>query len=262
MEEVLLGVIIPTYNERENIVKLLDALHEKLDSAGVSFKILIVDDNSPDGTAEIVKKYMKKTSTVSIIVRECKKGLGSAIMDGFRAIMIDDRITHVATMDADGSHNPEDLVKMLMKAREADLVQGSRYVTGGEIIGWGAHRRLISWSANFIVRLLFGRDIKDYTSNFRVYSRRLVKKILEYKLDDSYDWVVESIVLAKLLCFRVIEVPITFVNRKEGSSKLGFSDIVRWFVNILKIKGRVKDLVIKANKGEHCKNFNFREVIN
>lgn len=240
LESLFLGIVIPTYNERENIINLLNALHEKLRDTGVGFKIIVVDDNSPDGTSKVVEEYMKEKPNVSLIVRESKKGLGSAIMDGFRALIKDDRVTHIATMDADFSHRPEDLVRMLPKSREADLVQGSRYVRGGQIMGWGIHRRVVSRTANLIARLLFGWDTRDYTSNFRIYSRRLIDEILAHKLDDSYDWVVESIALAKMKGFKVVEVPIVFINRERGSSKLGILDIVKWFSNVMRIKRRLK----------------------
>ncbi len=249
MNNVFLGVIIPTYMERDNIVNLLENLQNTLSNSNIDYRILVVDDNSPDGTADVVKKYVKAGGRVSLLVREGKRGLGSAIMDGFRIMIEDTRVTHLATMDADGSHRPEDLVKMLMKVNEADLVQGSRYVTGGSIIGWGFHRRLISRFANLIARVFFGSDIRDYTSNFRIYSRELVGKLIGYELDDSYDWVVESMVLAKTLGFKVVEVPIVFINREKGRSKLGLLEIIKWFINIIKIKSRVKRFVNRGGNG-------------
>lgn len=243
---VYLGIVIPTYNERENIVNLLERINEVLSKVGVDYFILVVDDNSPDKTADAVREYMRFNNRVDIVVRKRKMGLGSAITTGFKVLLekpgLGPKITHIVTMDGDFSHDPSDLPKLVSAAEEADLVQGSRYVKGGRIVGWSLHRRIISWGANSLARLLFGRDVKDYTSNYRVYSRRLVEKLLWMKLDESYDMVVETLAVAKKLGFRVVEVPITFVNREKGVSKLKFMDIVKWFINIVKLKRRISSL--------------------
>lgn len=243
MSKLTVGVVIPTYNEKGTIVTLLEKLNDVLVGTGVEFTILVVDDNSPDGTADAVREYMATNRRVDILVRKGKMGLGSAILDGFITLLenpeFGSKITHVVTMDGDLSHNPDDLPILLSRADDADLVQGSRYVKGGRILGWSIHRKVISWGANSIARLLFGRDVKDYTSNYRVYSRRLALKLIEMKLDKSYDMVVEALVIAKKLGYKVVEAPITFVNRKKGVSKLKFRDIVKWFIHIVKLRRRL-----------------------
>jgi len=235
---VCIGVVIPTYNEKDNIVKLLDGLREVFTRLGYDYRILVVDDNSPDGTARVVEEYGLRYGGVEVLIRPGKLGIGSAIRDGLRKLLEYPEITHFVTMDADLSHRPEDLETMLKYIDQADIVQGSRYVKGGCIIGWGFKRRIISWGANTLIRLLYRTGIRDHTGNYRVYNRRVVEDILKYTEYNGYEWVVEAILVAKRLGYRIIEAPITFINRERGESKLGVSDILKWFKSIIKLKTR------------------------
>jgi dolichol-phosphate mannosyltransferase len=226
-------IIIPTYNERENIGELLDRITRVLGNK-YDYYVLVVDDNSPDGTADIVKEYMSRNERVKLIIRREKRGLGSAILDGIKYVLENDpEATHFVTMDADLSHRPEDLPQMLRLAEKYDVVQGSRYVSGGRIIGWGFHRHLISKTANILIKLLYRTNIRDHTSNYRVYSRRAAELLLRYVSGKSYEWAIESILIPLAYGLKITESPIVFINRRKGSSKLGLGDIMKWWFSIL-----------------------------
>ncbi|MET1160105.1 MAG: polyprenol monophosphomannose synthase [Thermoprotei archaeon] len=237
-----IGVVIPTYCERENIIQLLDSLRNTLESSGYRYHILVVDDNSPDGTAEAVREYGNRVRGVEVVVRPGKMGLGSAIRDGMRRLLGDSEITHIVTMDADFSHNPGEMPRLLSKAGDSDLVIGSRYVRGGKALNWGFHRRLISWGANTLIRLLYRTGVKDHTSNYRVYSRRAVEDIVKLSRENGYEWVIEALLILHARGYRIAEVPITFTNRKAGRSKLGLRDILAWLFFMLKYRERYKRL--------------------
>jgi len=236
------GVVIPTYNERENIARLLDELTRVLEESGICYRIVVVDDNSPDGTAEVVKKYSERKKGVEVVVRPGKLGLGSAIVDGLKKLLEYPEVSWIATMDADFSHDPRELPRLLKRAESADVVQGSRYVEGGSIKGWGLHRRLVSWGANLVVRILYRTGIRDNTGNYRVYSRRVAEDLVKYTESRGYEWVVEALVTAKKLGYRVVEEPITFVDRRAGRSKLGVLSMVKWLARLLKLQFRIRRL--------------------
>jgi len=237
-----IGVVIPTYNERENIVKLLDALTHTLERLRLCYRIVVVDDNSPDGTAEAVRDYARSNSRVEVVVRPGKLGLGSAIVEGFKRLLAHPDIVLVVTMDADLSHSPEELPRLLARAREADVVQGSRYIPGGGVVGWSLYRRVVSWGANTLVRLLYRTGLRDNTGNYRVYSRRAVEDLVKYTESAGFEWVVEALLTLLALGYRVVEEPITFTNRKRGRSKLGLTTIAKWFISLLRMRSRVKRL--------------------
>ncbi|MEM1825340.1 MAG: polyprenol monophosphomannose synthase [Desulfurococcaceae archaeon] len=231
-----IGIVIPTYNEKDNIIPLIKSIFETLSNIGLKHYVIVVDDNSPDGTANIVREYFKTIDNVEVIVRPGKMGLGSAILTGLQKILDKECITHIITMDADFSHDPRDLKIMLSDLNKADIIIGSRYVENGEIIGWSFKRRLISIIANNIVKILYRTGLKDHTSNYRVYSRRAIEYILKYSTTSSYEWVVESLLICKALGLKIVEKPVRFVDRKKGSSKLSLRDIVKWFLFILKYR--------------------------
>ena len=240
MKKIYIGIIIPTYNERENIVKLLDSVRSVLSKYGFQFKIMVVDDNSPDGTAEVVREYGSKTGDVEVVVRPGKMGIGSAIATGMKKLLEDPRITHIVTMDADLSHQPEDLPRLLKYKKKKKNVQGSRYVKGGSIVGWGIYRRIVSWGANMIVRILYRTGLRDHTGNYRVYSRKAAEDVVKYAVHTGYEWVVEALLITIARGYKVVETPITFINRGKGESKLGFKDIIKWFLAILRFRKRYK----------------------
>lgn len=231
-----IGIVIPTYNERDNIISLLSVLEKVLSSSGFKYYITVVDDNSPDGTASAVREYSRGRDYVDVIIRPGKLGLGSAIKTGLEKLLENPCITHFVTIDADFSHNPADLPRLLSDIDKADVVIGSRYVKGGEIVGWSLKRRLVSKTANLIVRVLYRTGLRDHTSNYRVYSRKAVEYILKHTESSSYEWVIESIILCKTTGLKIVEKPVRFVDRSIGKSKLRIKDIVKWFLFIVKYR--------------------------
>ncbi len=225
-------IIIPTYNEVKNIPTLV----ADLGKLNLSITILFVDGNSTDGTGELIEKLRLKYNFIEILNQAKKNGYGGASKAGFNwAIKIGASI--IGTMDADLSHRPEDLPKLLGAINNADFVIGSRRVQGGEIIGWSWWRHIESAGATFIARLLLGIKSKDVTSGFRLYRVSELNKLPWKEVATTgYAWLEEILYLAEKQNLKIKEVPITFYERKEGKSKLTLKDIIGFFVTILKLK--------------------------
>ncbi len=226
-------VIIPTYNEIDNIEELITRLTKALSPLNIDYRILVIDDNSPDGTWKKVQEIMQRDKHVELIIREKKEGIGAAIKHGMKHILENTDAEYIVTMDADLSHTPEDLAEMVKHSRSADLVQASRYISGGKIIGWGPHRKLISWGANALVRILYRTGLHEHTTNYRIYRRWLAQKIVDYTRSRGYEWVIEALLVSIACGAKIVEVPTTFVNRVKGKSKLGVKDILGWFKYIV-----------------------------
>jgi len=221
-------IVIPTFNERENIIRLLSLL-----SKVIRANIIIVDDNSQDGTAEAVRSL--NSPNIQVIVREKERGLGSAIRTGIQKA-IENGTDYVVTMDADLSHDPIYLPAMYEKAREGfDLVIGSRYVKGGGIENWPIKRRIISWGANFLVRLLLRSPLHDNTSNYRIYSTRAAKEVLKCESADGYEFQICAVYRVLKANLPVAEVPIIFKDREIGKSKLTTGQIYKWFKYVISL---------------------------
>jgi dolichol-phosphate mannosyltransferase len=218
------GVILPTYREAENISKLIDDIENlKIDTS-----ILVIDDSSPDETAELVQDKQKKYSNIILHVRPRKTGLGTAITDGFKIFLTaQEPPKYVFTMDADYSHNPQDIPQLLATMKECDcgIVIGSRYIKGGRIAGWPFSRKIISKTANFIARASLGLKLKDCTSGYRCYSTSFLKEAIGNLHSHTYEIQIETVRQAALRNFNVKEIPILFVNRKRGKSKLSWAEI-------------------------------------
>lgn len=212
------AVVLPTYCEAENIENLI----RELQGLKLNLLITVIDDSSPDGTAKIVKKLQGEYDNVILFVRPKKLGLGTAIIDAFRFILsFKNQPDHIITMDADYSHNPQDIPKLIQAAKFGyDLVIGSRYCEGGKIVGWHRMRWLISRFANLIASATVRMKIRDCTSGLRCYSKRYVTTVLPNLHSQTYEIQIETVKQAQLQGFRVKETPITFVNRKRGKSKL------------------------------------------
>ncbi len=209
-------VVIPTYNERENLPALIDELL-RIDG----LRMLVVDDGSPDGTgAEADRLRAAYRSRVDVLHRAGKRGLGLSYIDGMQTALRTDA-THVCQMDADFSHRPEDLRALLAAAGDADLVVGSRYVPGGSVRNWPRHRIALSTFANWYVRAVTRMPLRDCTSGFRCWRRDLLARLpLDRILSDGYAFQVELAWEARAAGARIVEVPITFVERRQGASKL------------------------------------------
>lgn len=228
------AVVLPTYCEVENIGSLI----RKIQELKLKLLITVIDDSSPDGTAKIVKKLQKEFNNVLLFVRPQKLGLGTAIITAFQSILsLENQPNYIITMDADYSHNPQDIPRLIHAAREGwDLVIGSRYCEGGSIVGWHFMRRLISRVANLIASTIIGTTIHDCTSGLRCYSKHCVETVLPYLHSQTYEIQIETIKQARLQGFRVKEIPITFENRKRGKSKLTRGEFQAFLSYIIKTK--------------------------
>ena len=225
-------IVIPTYNEAENIPKLVEELEDILRKE--EFKIIIVDDNSPDDTSEIAEKLNMRYGNIVVHRRSEKLGIGSAIREGMKIALSSPDTKFIVTMDADFSHDPKDVPRLLREAERSNLVQGSRYVEGGKIVGWDFFRKRISYSANLLCRVLLRTHLREHTTFYRVYSRKCAEIVAKDVCHDGYEFAIASILTAKDHGVKIREVPITFVDRASGKSKLKSFDIFKWFLFISK----------------------------
>jgi len=215
-------VIIATYNEAQNITNLV----EKLLATGEEIDVLVVDDNSPDGTGRLAELLSEKNPhRVHVLHRPGKLGLGTAYHDGFK-LALEKRYERVVTVDADFSHPVEIIPLMIGKLSEAGLVIGSRYVSGGKIENWPLKRKINSRVANFMARLLMGLKTRDCTSGFRAYRSEYLKKVpMDELIARGYSALPEFLYFFQKSGAPVVEVPITFINRQEGKSKISSREI-------------------------------------
>lgn len=210
-------VVIPTYNERENIKLLVPVIFGLLPEVN----ILVVDDNSPDGTAEIIRDLQKKYSNLNLLENPKKNGLGNAYISGFKQVLNDNSVSHIITMDADFSHSPADIKRLLDSASGYGLVIGSRYVRGGSIAKWELWRRILSWGGNLYVRLVLRYPIRDWTSGFTCISVDTLRRVNLDELDLSgYAFLQELKYLILRADVSFMEIPILFGSRREGESKI------------------------------------------
>jgi dolichol-phosphate mannosyltransferase len=210
-------LVLPTYDEASNVERIVVAAREQLPDGAV---ILIVDDNSPDGTGQIADRLEAELPGVSVLHRARKDGIGPAYVAGFRRAL-DEGAELVAQMDADFSHDPADLPRLIDAASDADLVLGSRYVDGGAVTDWGPVRRLISRGGSAYARTVLGVPVRDLTGGFKVFRRDVLEAIdLESISSAGYAFQVETTYRAVRAGFRVVEVPITFTERRVGESKM------------------------------------------
>jgi dolichol-phosphate mannosyltransferase len=227
-------VIIPTYNESENIEKIVPLVMEK----EASIHVLIVDDNSPDGTGRIADEMAKKDGRVSVIHREKKSGLGTAYIAGFR-FALEKGYDLIFEMDCDFSHDPKYVPHFLKAVQEADLVLGSRYIDGVNVINWPMSRLLLSYYANAYSRLVTGLPVKDATGGFKCFRREVLEAIdLGRVKSNGYSFQIEMSFRAWKKGFKIKEIPIVFEDRKVGQSKMS-KKIVReavWMVWKLRLR--------------------------
>ncbi|MFI5121441.1 MAG: polyprenol monophosphomannose synthase [Vicinamibacteria bacterium] len=216
-------LILPTYNEAANLEPIVAAVRDRLPAQR---RVLVVDDSSPDGTGEIADRLAAAHDDVEVLHRARKEGLGPAYVAGFRrALRGGARL--IAQMDADFSHDPEDLPRLLAAADQADLVLGSRYVDGGAVAEWGPMRRLISRGGSAYARTLLGLGVSDLTGGYKVFRRSVLEAIeLETIPSLGYAFQVETTYRAARAGFRVVEIPIVFRDRRVGESKMTGSIVV------------------------------------
>jgi len=226
-------VIIPTYDERENIQRVVRGIFDQ----ALPLDILVVDDASPDGTASLVESMMADEGRLHLLRRSGKMGLGSAYRDGMRWALARE-YEYIFEMDADLSHDPKYLPSLLFELKEFDVVLGSRYVQGVNVVNWPLGRLLLSWFANLYSRVVTGLPVADSTSGFKGFRRRVLDKIdFERVRSDGYSFQIEMVFRAWKLGFRVKEISITFVERRSGISKMSKGVIWEavWMVWYLRI---------------------------
>ncbi|CAO81516.1 polyprenol monophosphomannose synthase [Candidatus Cloacimonas acidaminovorans] len=234
-------IIIPTYNEIDNIEKLLEQVLAKSET----IEVLVIDDNSPDGTALRVKFMQSSEPRIHLLERPGKMGLGSAYVTGFKYALERD-YDYIMEMDADFSHNPEDIPLLLNAAKKYDLVIGSRYCEGVNIIHWPIKRLLISYFASKYVRTITRMPVKDPTSGFKCFQRKVLENIdLDKILSDGYAFQIEMNFRAWVKGFHIKEIPIVFTERKNGVSKMSRKIVweaawMVWRLEVMKILGLLK----------------------
>ena len=227
-------VVIPTFNEADNIPQLLPTVLK----LGEEFNILVVDDGSPDGTAKLVKEMQKTEERIHLIERAGKMGLGTAYVAGFK-YAIANGFDYVFEMDADFSHDPSELPRMLQKAEEYDLVIGSRYIQGVNVVNWPMKRLLLSYFANIYTRVITGMPVHDATGGYKCFRRAVLESIdLDAIHSNGYAFQIEMNFKTWRKGFRVCEIPIVFVDRRIGVSKMSKSIVYEavWMVWRLKIR--------------------------
>ena len=228
-------IIIPTYNEKENIEKII----LKVFSLDIDFDILIVDDGSPDGTADIVKKIQKTYSkNLHIVERTGKLGLGTAYIFGFKWAL-KNNYDYIFEMDADFSHDPDDLIRLYKACHEekGDVAIGSRYIKGVNIVNWPMSRLLMSFFASKYVKIITGMPIQDSTAGFKCYKRSVLEKINLEKIQFvGYAFQIEMKFTAWKYGFNVVEVPVIFTDRQEGASKMSGGIFFEAFFGVMQMK--------------------------
>jgi dolichol-phosphate mannosyltransferase len=225
-------VCLPTYNERENLERMLRALGEH----GVS--VLVIDDNSPDGTGELADRLAEELEYVDVLHRERKEGLGPAYLAGFRHGLAAGAEL-ILEMDCDFSHDPTDVPRLLAAVEHADVAVGSRYVAGGSVHDWGLVRRFVSAGGSLYARVLLGVGIRDLTAGFKCYRRAVLAAIdLDAISSLGYAFQIETTYRALRAGFRVVEVPIAFADREHGGSKMSKGIVLEamWKVPALRLR--------------------------
>jgi dolichol-phosphate mannosyltransferase len=244
-------ILIPTYNESRTIIDLLDDLsvfHQKRD-----FDVLIIDDNSPDGTADLVDSY--DYPWVEILHRPSKLGLGAAYRAGFKEVLASDNYSHVITMDGDGSHQVKDLAVILDAQHHSDvsLTIGTRWIAGGSVVNWPLHRKVLSRSGTAYARFALGIPLADLTGGFRSYSIQLLRKLnLESMKATGYCFQIEMAMASHVAGASIIELPITFTERVNGVSKMSRAIVIEalWQTTLWGIRRRLKP---NADKSHYVK---------
>ncbi len=228
-------VIIPTYNEAENIIKLIQKIIEKTKG---EVDILIVDDNSPDGTSNVVRRFQEENQNVFLITRPAKLGLGTAYVEGFN-FALQNGYEYILQMDADHSHDPKEINNFLKKIAEYDLVIGSRYINGVRVLNWPLSRLFLSVLANLYTKIITGMPIYDATGGFKCFRRKVLESINLSKIrSNGYAFQIEMNFKAFIKNFRICEIPIVFNERMKGRSKMSKKIILEaaWMVWKLRIQ--------------------------
>jgi len=233
MTKPKISVLLPTYNERDNLPIIVWLLVKYFTEADLTFEIIVIDDGSPDGTLDVAKELQKIYGEEKIVLRPRAKklGLGTAYIHGVKHAQGD----FIVIMDADLSHHPKFIPEMLKTQMEGnyDLVSGTRYAMGGGVFGWDFMRKLISRTANYVAQVLLRPGASDLTGSFRLYKREVLERLVNSCVSKGYVFQMEMIVRARQQSLTVGEVPITFVDRVYGESKLGGNEIFGYLKGLL-----------------------------
>jgi dolichol-phosphate mannosyltransferase len=233
---VRLVVCLPTYDERENLEPMALALGEVFAAGGLDGRVLVVDDNSPDGTGELADRLAVDLGFLDVLHRERKEGLGPAYVAGFRRAL-DAGAALVACIDCDFSHDPADLPRLVAAAERAGVGLGSRYVRGGGTKNWSAVRRAVSRGGSLYARAILGLPVRDPTSGFKVYRREVLEAVDLARIESrGYAFQVETVYRALRAGFGVEEVPILFADREEGGSKMGAGIVLEAAVRVPQLR--------------------------
>jgi dolichol-phosphate mannosyltransferase len=234
-------IIFPTYNEKENIERIIDSVLTR----DPSINVLVVDDSSPDGTGQIVDRLAAADSRINVLHRPKKDGLGRAYIAGFKW-GIEKKFDYIFEMDADFSHDPQYLLDFLDAIRDNDLVLGSRYISGVNVINWPMSRLLLSYYANAYTRIVTGLPVRDATGGFKCFRREVLEAIdLDAIKSNGYIFQIEVSMRVWKKDFRIKEIPIVFTDRQHGASKMS-KKIVReaiwkvWYLRLMSILGKLK----------------------
>lgn len=224
-----LTIIIPTYNESQTLPSLIDKLINAVSKITEKFFILIVDDASPDGTGEIAEELDRKYGHIVVIHRNSKQGLGSAYKEGFKMALEKFNPDYILEMDADHSHNPEEIPKMIHDIQNYDYVIASRHVPKSEIVGWGKYRRIVHSVAGSLGSFCGGIKVSDPTSGYRLFKKHALGSLDFSKIkSDGFAFQIEVLYYLTKMGFKGFESPTRFVNRKEGKSKMGLRETIQF----------------------------------
>jgi dolichol-phosphate mannosyltransferase len=234
INEPTVAIMLPTYREAQSIESLI----REIQSLNLNSLVLVIDDSSPDETANIVRRLQKEYDNIILFVRPAKLGLGTAITAGFRFLLsLEDPPDYIIAMDSDYSHDPRDIRRLVNSAMQGqDLVIGSRYVHGGKTIDWPIARQLISRLANLVATMMAGIRVQDCTSGFRCYSREYVRDVINNLHSQTYEIQIETVKQAWIRKFAISEIPIVFSNRKRGKSKLSKAEVKGFLAYVIKTK--------------------------
>ena len=230
------AVCLPTFDEAENVGAMLDAVLGVFDEHGIDGRILVIDDASPDGTAEIVDERARKDPRISVLRRARREGLGLAYRDGFRHVL-DEGADVIVQMDCDFSHDPAVIPSLVAALDDHDFALGSRYVRGGGVVGWPLHRQAISKGGCLYARLVLGIGVKDLTGGFKAWRSEVLQYLLGRSIDArGYGFQIQMTYEALLAGYRVKEVPIIFRDRVRGTSKMHFGVVTEAMLMVPRVR--------------------------
>ncbi len=239
MKNPQIAIIVPTYNEQDNVPRLIESIYKQEEDVA----IFIVDDQSPDGTAKVVKKLQKIHPTLNLINNSSKNGRGNAVIAGFRKALKDKNFKIFVEMDADLSHRPSELSRLIKIVKESNknVAIASRYVKGGKTLSWPIYRRVSSFIANHLLGILLDLKLTDYTNGFRAYSRIAIKEICQLQLvTTSYFTLTEVALILKKAGFNFVEEPCIFPNRTQGKSNTSIYEVLNNLKDFFKVKVRYR----------------------